>query len=138
MQVSLLRFIQEMTVTKIGSNKPKKVNVRIIAATNQDLTELIKAGHFREDLYYRLNLIDIKLPPLRERKSDIPILANYFASKFAEQFNTQHLPLSEKVVQILYQYNWPGNVRELKNVMEKAWFYPAAMILPLNIYLTGS
>jgi len=120
MQVSLLRFIQEMTITRIGSNKSKKVNVRIIAATNKDLTELIRAGRFREDLYYRLNVIDIKLPPLRERKSDIPMLANYFVSKFAEQFGTQQPPLSEKVLQILYQYNWPGNVRELKNVMEKA------------------
>lgn len=120
MQTSLLRFTQDQVVTRIGSNKPKKVDVRIIAATNRDLVELVRNGRFREDLYYRLNVIDIRLPPLRERKSDIPLLAQYFATKFSEQFNLQPDPISEDILELLCRYEWPGNVRELKNVIEKA------------------
>lgn len=120
MQVALLRFLQERTVTRINSNKAKEVDVRIITATNKDMLELVRQGMFRLDLYYRLNVIEIKLPPLRERKSDIPLLANHFVAELSKQFNVVPRPVSEDVIHILSQYDWPGNVRELKNVMEKA------------------
>jgi transcriptional regulator with PAS, ATPase and Fis domain len=120
MQVSLLRFIQERVITRINSNKPKKVDVRIIAASNKNMAELVRNGQFREDLYYRLNVIEINLPPLRERQSDIPLLADHFVAELSKEFNIQPKPLSQDVLHILTQYNWPGNVRELKNVVEKA------------------
>lgn len=120
MQVSLLRFIQERTVTRINSNKSKPVDVRIIAATNRDMLALVHNGQFREDLYYRLNVIEIKLPSLRERKGDIPLLAEHFVAELSKQFNVPPLPISPDVLEILSRYHWPGNVRELKNVIEKA------------------
>ncbi|AHF07341.1 sigma-54 interaction domain-containing protein [Desulfitobacterium metallireducens] len=120
MQVALLRFLQERTITRINSTKSKKVDVRIIAATNKNMAELVKAGQFRQDLYYRLNVIEIELPPLRERKSDIPLLANYFISELSKQLKMQPKEISDDALKILCQYNWPGNVRELKNVIEKA------------------
>lgn len=120
MQISLLRFIQERVVTRISSNKPKKVDVRIIAASNKNMAELVRKGQFREDLYYRLNVIEINLPPLRDRKSDIPLFADHFVSELSKQFNIPPRPVSKEVIDILNQYDWPGNVRELKNVMEKS------------------
>jgi len=120
MQVSLLRFLQERTITRINSNKPRKVDVRIIAATNRDMAELVQAGLFRQDLYYRLNVIEIELPPLRERESDIPLLAEHFISELAKQFKMEPKKITDNALKILCQYNWPGNVRELKNVIEKA------------------
>lgn len=127
MQVSLLRFLQERTITRINSNKPKKVDVRIVAATNKDMAELVRNGQFRQDLYYRLNVIEINLPPLRERTSDIPLLAEHFISELSEQFNVQPKQINEEAFQILRQYDWPGNVRELKNVIEKAMILSEGM-----------
>lgn len=120
MQVTLLRFLQERTITRINSNKPKKVDVRIIAATNKDMAELVRLGQFRQDLYYRLNVIEINLPPLHERKCDIPLLAEYFISELSRQYNVSSKQIHPAALQILCGYSWPGNVRELKNVIEKA------------------
>lgn len=120
MQVALLRFLQERTITRINSTKSKKVDVRIIAATNKNMAELVKSGQFRQDLYYRLNVIEIELPPLRERRSDIPLLANYFISELSKQLKMQPKEISNDALKILCQYDWPGNIRELKNVIEKA------------------
>jgi len=113
MQIKLLRVIQEKEVYKVGSNDPHKVDVRIIAATNKDLYELKELNKFREDLFYRLNVLTINIPPLREREDDIFLLANYFANKFAEEFNKKLPAFSDKVIKIFRKYNWQGNVREL-------------------------
>lgn len=141
MQVSLLRFLQERTITRINSNKPKKVDVRIVAATNKNMAELVRIGQFRQDLYYRLNVIEINLPPLRERTSDIPLLAEHFISELSKQFNVQPKQINEEALQILRQYDWPGNVRELKNVIEKAMILSDGLeispeILPDYIFQT--
>lgn len=119
MQVTLLRFLQERTITRISSNKPKKVDVRIIAATNTDMAELVRLGQFRQDLYYRLNVIEINLPPLRERKCDIPLLAEHFISELSRQYNVQSKQIHPAALQILCSYDWPGNVRELKTLSKK-------------------
>lgn len=120
MQVTLLRFLQDRSITRLSSNKPKIIDVRIVAATNKDMRELVQSGQFRQDLYYRLNVLEIKLPPLRERKSDIALLANHFILELAKQFKVQPKLISEDALRILCQYDWPGNVRELKNAIEKA------------------
>ncbi|NLL52780.1 MAG: sigma-54-dependent Fis family transcriptional regulator [Peptococcaceae bacterium] len=120
MQVNLLRFLQDKTIIRIGSNKPRTVNVRIIAATNRDLRQEVEKGRFREDLFYRLNVINIKLPPLRERKEDIPMLTYYYVQKICQQMNKPSLKVSKAVMKTLTKYDWPGNVRELINVIENA------------------
>jgi PAS domain S-box-containing protein len=117
-QVKLLRFLQEGTFEKVGGEKKVSVDVRIISATNKNLKEQVKAGRFREDLYYRLNVIPIHLPPLRQRKSDIPLLTAHFL-KEAEQESPNPVPtLAPDTLDILMDYHWPGNVRELKNVIQ--------------------
>ena len=120
MQVSLLRVLQEQSVLRIGSNKPIPINVRIIAATNRNLQKLIAAGKFRSDLWYRLSVIEIYLPRLRDREGDVPLLAEYFNESLSRSLNIQCHPLSPEVLDFMDRYRWPGNVRELKNVMEKA------------------
>ena len=120
MQVSLLRVLQEQSVTRIGANNPIPINIRVIAATNQNLQRMVAEGKFRSDLWYRLSVIEISLPPLREREGDIRLLANFFNENLSESLSVRCLPLSEDVLGILEAYDWPGNVRELKNVMEKA------------------
>ena len=119
MQVSLLRFIQERTVQRIGSNQTKPVDVRIVAATNKNIEEMIKNQLFRNDLYYRLNIIGITLPPLRDRKDDIPVLAQYFAKSISSQYGLPVPEIDPDVYNIFNRYDWPGNVRELRNVIEK-------------------
>jgi DNA-binding NtrC family response regulator len=117
-QVKLLRFLQEGTFEKVGGEKKISVDVRIISAANQSLKEAVRDGRFREDLYYRLNVIPIHLPPLRQRKNDIPLLASYFL-KQAEQENNATMPaLAGDTLNLLLDYDWPGNVRELKNVIQ--------------------
>ena len=117
-QVKLLRVIEDGIVTRIGSNESIEVDVRLIAATNQDLEKLIKEGKFREDLYFRLNVVSIKLPPLRERVEDIPLLVDAFLREFS-QIHDKKIPIiSPEARKILYKYLWPGNVRELKNCIE--------------------
>lgn len=120
MQVSLLRFLQDKTVVRVGGTDAKKVDVRIIAATNRDLEDYVKRGIFREDLYYRINVINIKLPNLRDRKEDIPLLIDFFIKDLCQQFNRKPLSISETALKILSDYDWPGNVRELRNIVEYA------------------
>ena len=119
MQVALLRVLQEQAVTRIGSNKQKSFDVRIIAATNQDIEQLVREKRFRADLRYRLSVIEIQLPLLRDRKEDIPLLAQHFNEELCTALCIPYMPLSKAVEQFLVQHDWPGNVRELKNVMEK-------------------
>ena len=118
-QVKLLRVLQEREFERLGSTKTIHVDVRIIAATNQDLRAALEQGTFREDLYYRLNVVPINLPPLRERKEDIPHLVDHFLKKFAEASAGQGRSLSPKAVEKLSSYHWPGNVRELENIIER-------------------
>jgi len=120
-QVKILRFLQFQEFERLGGTETIKVNVRVIAATNKDLSEEVKKGNFREDLYYRLNVIPINLPPLRERKGDIPILVEYFLKRLSTQSGKEIKELSPSAMQSLINYNWPGNVRELENVLEYAF-----------------
>jgi two-component system, NtrC family, response regulator AtoC len=117
-QVKLLRAIGEQTIERVGSSKPIKVDVRVITATNKDLAALVREGKFREDLYYRLHVVSLRLPPLRERKSDIPILAEAFLRELSEMNGKTYKPLSEEALQALLAYDWPGNVRELRTAIE--------------------
>lgn len=119
MQSKLLRVIQEREFTPVGGTKPKKVNIRLVAATNQDLQEKIKEGTFREDLYYRLNIVPIHLPPLRERPEDIPLLAQHFLKKYCQETGKDIKGISPPAMELLMHYSWPGNVRELENITER-------------------
>ena len=120
LQPKLLRVIQEAEFEPVGSSQARKVDVRVIAATNRDLEKLIRAGQFREDLFYRLNVFPIKLPPLRERLDDIAMLATAFARNFARRMGRPLEPLSDDCLKRLQSYSWPGNVRELQNIIERA------------------
>jgi Nif-specific regulatory protein len=120
MQTKLLRVLQERTFERVGGNRPIKVNIRVIAATNRDLVRMIAEGKFREDLFYRLNVFPIMIPPLRARGSDIITLADHFAGRFAKQFGKEVKRISTPVQDMLLSYAWPGNVRELENVIERA------------------
>ncbi len=119
MQVKLLRVLQDKEVFMVGAVKPHKVKVRILAATNKDLMTLVKKGVFREDLFFRLNVITISIPPLRERGDDILILANSFAERFAREMSRPAPRFSDRALQVLRNYYWPGNVRELENVIQR-------------------
>ena len=119
-QVKLLRFLQEKSFERVGGNETLKVDVRLIAATNRDLKAEIKKGHFREDLYYRLNVIAVELPPLRERRQDIGPLASFFLGRYAKENGRNIDGISEQALKVLSAYDWPGNVRELENVIERA------------------
>jgi Nif-specific regulatory protein len=119
-QVKLLRVLQEREVERLGGVQPIKVNVRVIAATNKDLEAAVKAGGFREDLYYRLNVYSIFLPPLRERKTDIPLLADHFVEKHASAHGKDVRRIATSAIDMLMSYHWPGNVRELENCVERA------------------
>ncbi len=120
LQVRLLRVIQEREIDKVGETRPIKVDVRIIAATNQDLVTMIEDGSFREDLFYRLSVVTIPLPPLRDRREDIPLLAEHFLRKSSERYALRLRRLHPQALEMLVTYNWPGNVRELENVIESA------------------
>ncbi len=120
LQVKLLRFLEDGTIRKIGDNVGKQIDVRFIAATNRNLKKLVNEGNFREDLYYRLNVIEINIPPLRERKEDIQPLAYYFLHKFSQKFSKNVREISDHAMMILMNYSWPGNVRELENCIERA------------------
>lgn len=119
MQVKLLRVLQEGTFTPVGATESRKVDVRIVAATNRNLKEMVEQGTFREDLYYRLNVISLRVPPLRERKEDIPLLAEFFLQKSSESIGGAKRGLTKRALEKLYDYPWPGNVRELQNEMER-------------------
>lgn len=120
MQVKLLRAIQEKRIRRLGSTEEIPIDVRIIAATNRDLERLIREGSFREDLYYRIAVIPIHLPPLRERREDIPLLSNFFLRKFNQKLGKNIESLSIRAMELLLRYDWRGNVRELENVIERA------------------
>jgi DNA-binding NtrC family response regulator len=118
-QVKLLRLLQERTIERLGSNRSRKVDVRVVVATKVDLREAVDEGLFREDLYYRVSVLPIRLPPLRERRSDIPLLAKHFLGRFADRDGGDKLKLEPEAMSRLESYGWPGNVRELENVMER-------------------
>ncbi len=119
LQAKLLRVLQEKQVERLGGEKPIKVNVRILAATNKDLEKEVKEGRFREDLFFRLNVIPIKLPPLRERKEDIPLLAEFFIKKICAREGIPEKKLHPDTIKMLTEYTWPGNIRELENFIER-------------------
>jgi len=119
-QAKLLRAMQEREFMRLGGMETIKVDVRIIAATNVDLRRMVEDGRFREDLYYRLNVISIELPPLRDRKSDIPSLVQHFLQKYGEENVRPGLELAPEALDLMMEYDWPGNVRELENVIERA------------------
>jgi transcriptional regulator with PAS, ATPase and Fis domain len=116
----LLSVLQNNEVYPVGSSVPKKINVRVISATNMPLSEMITDKSFREDLYYRINAIEIEIPPLRKRKEDIPVLAAFFLKKYSEQYRKSGLKLSDAALDQLKQHPWPGNIRELEHALEKA------------------
>jgi transcriptional regulator with PAS, ATPase and Fis domain len=140
MQAKLLRVIQEKEFIPLGATDPVRVDVRILAATNDDLRKRVDEGTFREDLYYRLNVINIVLPPLRERKEDIPALVSHFFTKYCRE-NEKYLDpqgnsvlrFEPEVVQILMEHNWPGNVRELENAVERAVVLATDASVPLDV-----
>jgi DNA-binding NtrC family response regulator len=119
MQVKLLRVLQDRDVCMVGSRRPRKVDVRILASTNKNLSILVKKGLFREDLFYRINVITVELPPLREREDDIFLLTRHFAKRFAEELGRPVRGFSDSALQVLKKYHWPGNVRELENVIQR-------------------
>jgi DNA-binding NtrC family response regulator len=119
-QISLLRVLETSRVHPIGARNSIPVDVRVIGATNRDLLELVQESLFREDLYYRFNVFSIHLPPLRDRKDDIPLIANDYVQQFAKRYKKKIKALSDEIVEQLYVYDWPGNVRELKNVIHRA------------------
>lgn len=121
MQVSLLRFLQNKTVTRIGGEIPKKIDVRIIAATNRNLKNEVEKGHFREDLFYRLNVMNFQLPALRDRRDDIPLIASYLLNKLCNQYDVPVMTISTRARNDLMNYDWLGNIRELANVIERAF-----------------
>ncbi len=134
LQVKLLRVLQENEIRPIGSSKTKKINVRVIAATSRNLEEEIKRGAFREDLFYRLNVITINLPPLRDRMEDIPLLCQYFVDQFNKRLNKDIKGISPAALSLLIKHSWPGNVRELENIIERAAVLSEKkIILPENL-----
>ena len=131
-QVKLLRVLQEHEFEPLGSSRTVRVNVRIIAASNRDLEKAVQEGRFRADLYYRLNVLPIVLPPLRQRRPDIPLLAVFFVERFARQFGKQVTGIAQDTMGLLSQYDWPGNIRELQNVIERAVVLSRGPILKLG------
>lgn len=120
MQVKLLRVLQERRFRRVGGLEELQADIRVVAATNQDLTKAVAEGRFREDLFYRINVIPIVLPPLRDRREDIPLLAEHFLTKYAEQMQKAVTGISRQAMELLMRYDWPGNIRELENVLERA------------------
>ena len=135
LQAKLLRVLQEGQFERIGDEKTRKVDVRVVAATNRDLRKAIAAGDFREDLYYRLSVFPIEVPPLRERRDDIIPLAAHFLERACNEFQREKLPLTQLHVELLHAYDWPGNIRELRNVIERAVILSQQGRLPLELAL---
>lgn len=134
LQVKLLRVLQEGEVQPVGSNMPRRVDVRVIAATARDLEQEVKLGLFRQDLYYRLNVVHIHLPPLRERASDIPLLSDFFLKRYTQRLGVPVTAIAPATMTLLLQHGWPGNVRELENVIERAVVLAEKkMLLPENL-----
>jgi two-component system response regulator PilR (NtrC family) len=138
MQVKLLRAVQEKTFRRVGGTKDIHVDVRLISATNQNLERKVKDGSFREDLYFRLNVVPIHIPPLRERKEDIPILTKYFIEKQSKEFGKEIKTISSYAMELLLDYPFPGNVRELENIIERSVALETSnIILPENLYFSS-
>jgi two-component system response regulator PilR (NtrC family) len=139
LQVKLLRVVQEKTFRRVGGAEDKKVDIRIISATNKNLEEKVNDGSFREDLYFRLNVIPVHIPPLRERKEDIPILTNYFIEKYSKAFGKEIKKISSYALELLMIYPFPGNVRELENIIERSVALETSnIVLPENLILAGN
>lgn len=139
LQVKLLRAIQEKTFRRVGGAEDIKVDVRIIAATNQDLTQNVKDGSFREDLYYRLNVVPIDIPPLRKRKEDIVPLIDHFVRKYSKEFGRDKIKISSYSIELLMEYRFPGNVRELENIIEKSIALETSnIVLPEDLAISES
>jgi DNA-binding NtrC family response regulator len=116
----MLHVLQDAEFTKLGSNKRIQVDVRVVSATNRDLEQMLFSGEFREDLYYRLKVIEITVPPLRERRDEIPTLTDYFTARYSKKYNRPLRPISDELRQLFQQYDWQGNIRELENMLKRA------------------
>lgn len=139
LQVKILRALQERVVTRVGDNKDEPVDIRVVAATNRDLTQAVRDGQFREDLYYRLNVVGITLPPLRERGDDVVLLARYLLDRYTREFNTAQRRFSTEALQALRRYEWPGNIRQLENHIKKAVVLAdSALLTPADLALEGA
>ncbi|MBI3078264.1 MAG: sigma 54-interacting transcriptional regulator [Deltaproteobacteria bacterium] len=136
-QVKLLRVLQGHEFERVGESKPRRVDVRVLAATNRNLWELVQAGKFRDDLYYRLNVVTIHLPPLRERRDDIPLLLDHFIGKFSRELGKEVRSVSRHALRALMGYDWPGNVRELANVIERAVLLTAGRSIDIEDLALG-
>ena len=137
LQVKLLRVVQEKSFKPVGETREIKVDVRIISATNVDLEEKVIKGEFREDLFYRLNVINIRIPPLRDRKMDIPILAQHFLEKYSQESGKEIRDISSYALKVLLDYSFPGNVRELENIVERSVALETSnIILPESLALS--
>ncbi len=132
LQAKLLRVIQERELEKLGATHPTKINIRLVAATNRDLIKMIKKGEFREDLFYRLNVVPVSIPPLRIRKDDIPLLVQHFLNKMSRATNKPQKDISPDALAILMKHDWPGNVRELENLLERTTVLAKAAIICLD------
>lgn len=135
LQSKLLRFLQERTIQRVGNPKVINVDVRVVAATNRDLLERVRSGNFREDLYYRLNVVPVKLPPLRERKEDIPRLARTFLLRAMVKYRKEEMSISSQVMASLEAYHWPGNVRQLENLIERAVILSQTPEIPAELFM---
>jgi len=131
-QIKLLRVLQERKIQRIGESSSKSVDVRVIAATNEDLKSMVQEGKFREDLYYRLNEFSVELPSLRERKQDIEEIATFFMNEAAEEFEKTISKIDDKVLSVFQKYNWPGNIRELRNIMKRATLLASEGLIDMN------
>jgi DNA-binding NtrC family response regulator len=129
LQSKILRVIQEREFTRIGETKPRRVNVRIVTATNKNLAQAIQNGEFREDLYFRINVISIRMPPLRERRDDIPLLVKHFIRQYNYSIGKRIRGISDEAIKILMEYHWPGNIRELENLIERAVIFADGDVL---------
>jgi len=137
-QVKLLRVLQDGEFERVGSSKPVKVDVRVIAATNRDLSAAIKEGAFRQDLFYRLNVFPLDMPPLRDRKTDIPLLANFFMNKFGKKMGKDIKGVSKATLERMESYSWPGNIRELQNVIERAVVTASGSTIEIDDSILGA
>jgi transcriptional regulator with PAS, ATPase and Fis domain len=119
-QVKMLRVLEDKEIRPVGSTKPKRIDIRLISATNKDLRESVQQGAFREDLYYRMNVITLQMPPLRERREDIPALLEHYLEKYSREFSREEKRITSEALSLLSAHHWPGNIRELQNVVERA------------------
>jgi len=138
LQIKLLRVLQESEIKRIGSNAVVKVNTRVLSATNCDIEAEIKRSKFRSDLYYRLSVVVLEVPPLRERTGDVALLANYFVKTIAAEMETEPYTISPEAIRLLENYSWPGNVRELENVIERAMIFSDGTLTPESLHLGQS